>query len=109
MTEFEYDDAGRVLRAITRREPEWSHDDVDLMVASRQLEASIGSHGQPLDEAMSPLADPSSWGAEYGYETYLEKDFAMKAKQDREDAERKALPEGGSMNGLVVRVRKKWL
>ncbi len=108
MTEVVYDDAGRVSQVITRRESEWSQSDVDLMVASRLQEASIGPHGQPLDEAMSPLADPSSWDAQWGYEAYSEKDYAEKAKRDAEDAYRKALPDGVSMNGVVFRVRKKW-
>ena len=107
MQEFVYDDAGRVVRVVTRRESEWSHADVDLLVASRLLEASIGSHGQPLDEAMSPLADPSNWGATHTYEAYVEKDFARKAIADHEDKLRKELPDGSTLNGVVVRVRKK--
>ena len=109
MQEFAYDDAGRVVRVVTRREPEWSQSDVDLLVASRMLEASIGSHGQPLDESMSPSADPSNWDATHTYEAFVEKDFAQKAKADHEDALRKALPKGSTLNGVVVRVRKKLL
>lgn len=109
MTEFVWDDAGKLTSAVTTREPEWSQADIDLLVASRLRDDSMGVHGQPLDEAMSPLADPSNDKARWGYETYVERDFAAKAKADGEELLRKSLPEGSSMAGLVVRVRKKWL
>lgn len=42
------------------REPEWTPDQVALVLAVEEYERSLGRHGQPLDEAMSPESDPSN-------------------------------------------------
>lgn len=39
-------------------EPEFDKEQYELLVALHEHEASLGDHGQPLDETTSPLADP---------------------------------------------------
>ena len=39
---------------MTVREPEWTPDVVALHLASRRLEADMGSHGIPMSEATDP-------------------------------------------------------
>lgn len=62
VTTFEYDDeTGRLVRAITVREPEWLEDDRDWAAADDQDRASRcpGGCGMPLEET----TDPANEGA----------------------------------------------
>lgn len=55
VTSFEYDDDGRMVRAITVRESEFSYLDRRWMLDSRQAEqAPRGSHGWLMSEATDP-------------------------------------------------------
>lgn len=50
VTSFEYD-GDRLVRQVTVREPEWSPDEVALLIAGRRFEAETGSHGVSMSEA----------------------------------------------------------
>lgn len=54
VTEYVYDDTGRVSRTVTTREAEWDEEQVDLLLAVQQLTADLGPHGQPMSEATDP-------------------------------------------------------
>lgn len=54
-TTFEYDEDGRLIRAITVREPEFSHLDRSWMLESRRRDAEPrGRHGWSMSEATDP-------------------------------------------------------
>jgi hypothetical protein len=61
VTTFEYDGRGRLVRAITVREPEWLEEDRDWATADLHEQASKCSSGcgLPLDET----TDPANEGA----------------------------------------------
>lgn len=77
VTRYEYDDAGRLLAAVTHREPEWSRADVEAMLAVIEM-GRVGPHGQPMNEVTSPLANPSNEHREWDYEVDVYTDFAAK-------------------------------
>lgn len=58
ITRFEYDDAGRMVAAVTTREPEFAPDDVAVLLASRQKEREVGPHGIPMAVATDPAMKP---------------------------------------------------
>ncbi|WP_223690112.1 hypothetical protein [Leifsonia poae] len=60
--DYEYDDAGRVSRAIVTREPEFTDDDVTDLVGARTLERETGRYGESLPEAFSDEAAPEYYG-----------------------------------------------
>ena len=52
VTTYEYDGAGRVVRAVTVREPEFSHLDRKWLLDSlKRAREPRGSHGWPISEA----------------------------------------------------------
>ena len=55
-TEYVYDEAGRLIRTVTTREPEWSRDEVALFIAARRVEANMGPYGVPIDRALAKNA-----------------------------------------------------
>lgn len=55
MTSFEYDGEGRLVRAVTVRESEFSPQESALLLASREIDAEPkNSLGTPLSESMDP-------------------------------------------------------
>ena len=67
VTEFEYDDQGRLVRAVTTTEPRWTPQDRAEMLALTDYRASICPNGcgQPVTESTShwrtgPQYDPRS-------------------------------------------------
>lgn len=55
VTTFEYDEAGRIVRMITVREPEFTPGETAMLLASRELEFEPkNSLGIPLSESMDP-------------------------------------------------------
>lgn len=87
LSSFEYDDAGRLLRVVTVREPEFTPDELALLLMSRRLQRDMGRHGIPMAEA----TDPANQFAFAGYEAPLT-DFAEKALEDAKDRYYKAWP-----------------
>lgn len=58
-----YDESGRVLEAVTVREPEWDAGQVSLLAAHlRAKREPRGSHGLLLSEATASDVDPSKPG-----------------------------------------------
>ncbi|MDN4595900.1 hypothetical protein [Leifsonia virtsii] len=60
---YEYDDAGRLARSITTREPEFTDDDVALLLAHMAEVRDTGRYGERLSEATSDRADPTNYEA----------------------------------------------
>lgn len=61
---------------LIEQDPEVSKDDYELLAALYEYEATIGAHGQPLDEAMSILADPLNLKGTHRYEARPVRDWA---------------------------------
>lgn len=61
------------------QDAEYSREDYELLAALHEHEASIGTHGQPLDEAMSILADPLNPKGTHRYEARPVRDWAEDA------------------------------
>jgi hypothetical protein len=94
IVEYEYDENGRLARALSTREPEFSEDDVALLLAHIRHQRSIQPHGYTLDEAISPEADPSNRKGAYYFRAgapYI--DFAEKARLDEQRKFREAYPD----------------
>ena len=81
VTHYEYDDDGRLVRSVTVSEAEWSPEDVALLVASRQAERELGSHGIPLSEAFDPANQFRFKGQDAP-----RVDYAEKARLDAQEA-----------------------
>lgn len=57
MTEYEYDDAGRLVRSVTATEPEWDEQERAWMLALASYEAALCPNcGRPV----SVCSDPNS-------------------------------------------------
>lgn len=54
VTSYEYDANGRVTRAVTTTEPEFTPAEVDLLLASRWRERSVNEYGIEHDVATDP-------------------------------------------------------
>jgi len=58
VTEYEYDEAGRLLRSVTTREPEWSEEDAAWMLALAAYRRGLCPLcGRPLEECTAQDAD----------------------------------------------------
>lgn len=101
VTEYEYD-GDRLVRSVTTR-PGWTEDDVELLLAWQERDNLRGPHGQPVDEAQSPLADPANRRRQWEYVAEPVIDFAQKARDDAAAAYREA---NGDSHGVTFRVRK---
>jgi len=71
------DDGWRIVEG-----PEFTKRDYELLAALYEHERSIGDHGQPLDEAMSPLADPLNPDGTHTYVARPIRDWADQALED---------------------------
>lgn len=78
MTTYTYDDAGRLVRSVTVREPEFDDHERAVLIASKRR--VVGPHGIPLDEA----TDPANQFAYVGDQVPVV-DFAEKAREDARD------------------------
>lgn len=54
MTEYEYDDQGRMVRSVTVREPEFDAGQLTLLRAHQDREGSLNEFGIPLSIATDP-------------------------------------------------------
>lgn len=99
VTTFEWDGAGRLVRAVTIREPEFSDVDVAMLLADYEREHEPrGRHGRPMVEAM----DTSN---QFGYEVPPPStDWAQKALNEAEEAYKKRYPQA-DMGSLLFRVK----
>lgn len=101
VTTFEWDGAGRLLRAVTVREPEFSDVDVAMLLADYERQhLPRGRHGIPLAEAMDPVN-------QFAYEVPPPStDWAQKAQNDAEEAYKKSYPQA-DMGSLLFRVKRR--
>jgi hypothetical protein len=80
ITEHVYDESGRLVETITRREPEFDKGQVAVLLAHlRQEREPRGSHGIPLSKATGPEADPALTGRRTFVVEGPQTDFAAQA------------------------------
>jgi hypothetical protein len=98
ITEYEYDDDGRLVRSITTREPEFSDEDVALLLAHMADVRDTGRYGESLAEATSDRADPMNYDApdRIGYVVGHRVNHAEAAVDLYRD-EHKDLPKGAAL------------
>lgn len=97
--------------AVESAESEWTTEDVDWLIASRDFEASIGGHGIPLAEAMSDDANPANGDGLYYYAADVNKprvDWAERARSKAATQFREMVGKDFDMSGYVFPVVKKW-
>jgi len=82
VTTFEYNDEGRLVSSVS--EPEFDKEQYEYFAALHEHEASIGDHGQPLEEAMSPLADPFNPDGTHTYVARPIRDWADAAIEEEQ-------------------------
>lgn len=100
-------EGNRVVGHVVTREPEWSPQDVRLVLAQYEWERSLGSHGIPLDEAMSNEANPNNYKGGFYFETPPPLvDWAEKSRRSAEKKYREEHP-GDDMDGLVFQPVKR--
>lgn len=105
-TEYEWD-GDRLVGSVTWREPEWSTDDVNALLALREYRRLTGPHGQQMDEAMSPDGDPSNPDAKFRWVAGLPSvDFAQKAINVEQDNYKKKYGDDADMGSMRWSVRK---
>lgn len=113
----EYDADGRLMAVHVDREPEWTPAQVALVLGVEAHEASVGAHGQPLDEATSSESDPNNPEGIRAYRAGIPvvtpegstvyaplRDWAMKAQLDAMDKWREAAGDNANTNGLFFPV-----
>ena len=96
VTEYEYD-GDRLVGSVVRREPEWCRADVEALLAHIES-GRVGPHGQPMDEATSPLADPANPNRQWTYKVRPWVDFAARAEERAMRAYREQY--GDQMDGV---------
>lgn len=97
------------MGTVTTREPEFTADDVAVLLAHEAYMADIGPHGQPMSEATSPLANPSDPDHKWFYEGRGPVfDYAEQAIERRREAyKKKHLEKGAPMPvGALFRADK---
>ena len=97
-------DGDRLVRAVTVREREFTDDDLAALL---ERVPPVGKHGWPVDEAMSPDGDSSSWNAKYRWHVPPPSvDFAQKALDQAQEAYRKQYPDAdlGALRWRVERL-----
>lgn len=101
MTTFEYDDDGRLARAVTVRESEFSPwDRLSLLKNVSDEKAPRGPHGLLISE----VSDPDN---QFAFEVPAPTmDWAQKALDDAQDAYRKKNPKA-SLGSLLWRVQRR--
>lgn len=105
-TTYEYDDAGRLIGSVVEREPEWSREDVEAMVALMESKR-IGPHGHPMDEAVSRDGDPSNPDRKWDYVVPLPTvDFAQRALDVTKQKYQKQYPDA-DLGSLLWKVEKR--
>lgn len=112
-----YDGSGRVVSVRVERESEWTPEQVALVMGVEEYERSLGRHGQPMDEAMSPDSDPSNRNGARIYKAGVPTvtpegkviyaplvDYAQRAQDDAMEAYKKSAGESANLSGLVFPV-----
>jgi hypothetical protein len=69
-THYDYNGDGTIAYSWVEQEPEWDHEQQELMVSLMDYENSLHTCGHPIGESTSPLADPDNPNREYFYATH---------------------------------------
>ena len=102
VTTYERDALGRVVREVSVREPEFSAEDVAVLLASRAADdAHRGSHGWLMSEA----TDPASEGKWFVPDPVL--DFAQVKLDKVREQYRKEFGDTVNMDALVWHVGRR--
>ena len=88
-----------MVRTYAIPEPEWTRDDVALLLASRQRDREYGPHGVLMSEAQDPAS-------QFAYTAEPVMDWVEKARKDFEDAYRRNNPDA-SLNGIMFRAKRR--
>ncbi|WP_416394224.1 MULTISPECIES: hypothetical protein [unclassified Curtobacterium] len=96
------------------REPEWTPDQVALVLGVEAYDNSLGKHGQPWDEAVSPDSDPSNINGKRIYKAGVPTvtpeggtvwaplvDHAQRAIDEAQEAYKANATDGTNLHGLV--------
>ena len=86
---------------VVTRSPEFTAEDVAVMLAARRIAADVGPHGIPMSEAANPVN-------QFEFEGYEKPrtDFAEKARRDAMDAFYKRYPDA-DRNGHMWGVKRR--
>lgn len=85
-TDYTYE-GGVLVRSVTTREPEFDDEQLDLLLASVEFEASIGSNGFRRSDSMNPEADPTNYASPLRFSAAGPFwDYAEQARLDAIDA-----------------------
>lgn len=77
-----------LIETVTSIEPEFDRQQYELMSALHEHEASLNSLGIPIDEAMSPLADPDNPDGEFEFVPRARRDWSEDAVYQEQQAEK---------------------
>jgi len=101
VTTFEWDGAGRLVRAVTVREAEFSEVDVAMLLAEfERANVLRGRHGRPMSEATAPEN-------QFAYDVPPPTtDWAQKKLKEAQEAFKKSWPQA-DMDSLLWLVTKR--
>jgi hypothetical protein len=92
---------------VTRREPEWDTEQIDLLLALEALKRDLGPNGELMSEATSEDANPNNYDSPLRYVAAGPfTNWAEKAKQDAIDSWKKSAGENPNTNGHYWTVEK---
>lgn len=113
-----YSDDGSLLYTRVERESDWTPEQVSLVLGVQAYQRSLGPHGQPMDEAMSPDSDPSNRDGKRIYKAGVAVttpegkkmyapliDFAERAQAQAMENYKKSAGENADLTGLVFPVQ----
>lgn len=104
---YEYDDRGRVVRAVEHREPEFDPDEQAALIAFARHENDIGPHGHLMSEALDPGANPNDYKNPLGFVPLPPViDWVEKTRLDKIDAVKKEFGDDFNFNGWIFPVGK---
>lgn len=76
-----------MVRTVVSREEEFDPEQLELLAASVEFEDSLNELGIPLDEALSPLADPANPKGTHRYEVPTpSRDWSLDALEQAQKA-----------------------
>lgn len=93
---------------MTRREPEWDDDELDLALAFAEFMRDMGPNGESLAEATSELAEPNYYGDDAIRYTVRGPftNQVEKRRLDAIDAYKAEAGENANLNGMFWTVDK---
>lgn len=106
MTEYEYDETGRLVGSTSSREAEWSGEDREALIAYLETQR-VGPHGYPMSEATSRDVDPANPERLFDLVVPMPTRDHMQAALNREqDTYRKKYPDA-DMGSLKWRIERR--